>query len=245
MKSLAARGVDAFHRLVGDFRRRIVQERNEQPAETRIGDLADRDRDVAARALGRVVGVAGQIEQRRFGLVDVRGAGAAGQRHRRRGADARIGIGEERPGERGRIFLADRRERADRRGAHTRVAVAEHAADVRHPLLGDVAAHGAERRQRAAADLRRLVIEEERRHQVPLVDRLEHVNRVDDACRVGVRQFLDQRFDRRELRSAQAQLVSPCTSPVAMLCRNAAGSPAWRANAMKYHTSASPAGWRN
>ncbi len=128
-------------------------------------------------------------------------------RHRRRGADARIGIGEERARERRRIFLADRRQRADRGGPDARVAVAEHAADVRDPLLRDVAAHGAERRQRAPPDDRRLVIEEQRRHEIPLVDRLEHVDGVDDALGIRVRQLLDQRFDGREIGDIQAQLA--------------------------------------
>ena len=92
-----------------------------------------------------------------------------------------------------------------RRGADARVAIAEHAADVRHPLLGDVAAHGAERRQRAPADLGRLVIEEKRRHEVPLVQRLEHVDGVNHAHRVRVGEFLHEGLDGRELRSAQAQ----------------------------------------
>ena len=42
--------------------------------------------------------------------------------------------------------MADRRQRPNRGGADTGVAVAEHAADVRDRLLGDVAAHVAERR---------------------------------------------------------------------------------------------------
>ena len=146
--------VDAFHGFVGDFGRRIVQERDEQTAEAWIGDLADRDRDVAARGSCRILGVAREIEQRRFGLVDVLGARASGHGHCRRRADARIGIGEERARERGRVLLTDRRQRPDRGGTHTGVAVAEHAADVRDPLLGDVAAHGAERRQRPPPHLR-------------------------------------------------------------------------------------------
>ena len=146
-------------------------------------------------------------EQRRFRLIDVLGPRAAGHGDRRRRADPRIGIGEERARERRRIFLADRRERADRGGADAGIAVAEHAADLRDPLLGDVAAHGAERGQRAPPDHGRLVIEEQRRHEVPLVDRLEHVNGVDHALRIRVRELLHQRFDRRQVGDVQPQLA--------------------------------------
>ena len=103
--------------------------------------------------------------------------------------------------------MADRRQRANRGGADARVAVAEHAADVRDPLLRDVAAHVAKRRQRAPANLRRLVVQEQRRHEIALVERFEDVDGVDDPRRIGVRQLLHERFDRRELRSAQPQFL--------------------------------------
>ncbi len=205
--ALDLRRMNTFHRLVRDFWRRIVQERNQQTTEPRVGDLTDGDRDISARGSGRVTGVAREIEQRRFGLVDILRARARRHGHGRRRPDARIGIGEERARERRGIFMADRRQRPNRGGADARVAVAEHAADVRDPLLRDVAAHVAKRRQRAPADFRRLVVEQQRRHEIALVERLEDVDGVDDPRRIGVRQLLHERFDRRELRSAQPQFL--------------------------------------
>ena len=131
----------------------------------------------------------------------------AGHRHGRRRPDSPIGIGQERSRERRGIFVADRRQRPNCGGTNARVAVAEHATDVRDPLLCDVAAHVAKRRQRAPADLRRLVVEEQRRHEIALVERLEDVDGVDDPRRIGVRQLLHQCFDRRELRSTQSHFL--------------------------------------
>ena len=202
-----ARRLRRLHRLVGDFGRRIVEERHQQPAKPRIRDLPERHGDITPRAAGRVVGAACQLQQRRFGEVDVRWPRAAGHRDGRRGANSRIGVGQERARERRRVLLADRRERANGRCAHAGVGVAEHAADVRHPLLRDVAADGAEGSKRAAAHVRRLVIEEERRHEIPLVDRLEHVDRIHDAFGIRVRQLLHQRLDCREVGHVQAQLA--------------------------------------
>ena len=129
--ALYFRRVDALHRLVRDFWGRIVQERNQQMAKARVGDLTDGNRDVSARGSGRVTGIAREIEQRRLGLVDILLARARCHGDCRRRPDAWIGIGQERARERRGIFVADRRQRANRGGADARVTVAEQAADVR------------------------------------------------------------------------------------------------------------------
>ena len=186
----------------GSYKSGMSRRRNRGSAICRIAIATSRRAALAESSVSPA-----RSSERRFGVVDVLGARAAGHGHRRRRADARIGIGEERARERGRVLLADRRQRADGGGAHAGVAVAEHAADVRDPLLGDVAAHGAERRQRAPPHLRRLVIEEQRRHEIALVERLEDVDRVDDALRIGMCQLLHERFDSREVGDVQAQLA--------------------------------------
>ena len=81
--------------------------------------------------------------------------------------------------------------------------VAQHAPDLREPSHADVAAHGAQRAQRALPDLRRLVIEQQRRDEVALVERLEHVDGVDHAGRVRLRQLLHERLDGRQIAAAQ------------------------------------------
>jgi hypothetical protein len=52
-----------------------------------------------------------------------------------------------------------------------------------------------------------IAVQQQRRHEVALVDRLQHVDRVDDALRVGVRELLHQGFDRREIGDVEAQLA--------------------------------------
>ena len=209
MKSSVPAGLHALHRLVGDVRRRVVQQRNQQPPEARVGDLADGDGDVAARA---------SRPRRRVSLMSRAAPLRPGRRRRRwrcaasaTAAVARMrGSGSARSGRASvaASSLVDRRERADGRGADAGVA--------RRRACGGCAAATARRcrcaRRRAPASarrahLRRLVIEQQRRDQVALVERLEHVDRVDHARRVRVRQFLHQRFDRREVGAAQPQLV--------------------------------------
>ena len=51
------------------------------------------------------------------------------------------------------------------------------------------------------------MIEEQRRYEVPLVDRLEHVDGVDHALGIRVRELLHQRFDRRQIGDVQPQLA--------------------------------------
>ena len=70
-----------------------------------------------------------------------------------------------------------------------------------------LAARLGERAQRARPHLRRLVIEEQRRDQVALVERLEHVDRIDDALCIRLRQLLDERLDGREVGGVQPHLL--------------------------------------
>ena len=83
----------------------------------------------------------------------------------------------------------------------------EQPADVRRPAAGRLAARLGQRPQRARPHLRRLVIEEQRRHQVALVERLEDVDRIDDALGIRLRQLLHQRLDRREVGGVQPHLL--------------------------------------
>ena len=89
----------------------------------------------------------------------------------RRGADARIGIGQQRAGERRSIFVADRRERADRCRAHARIG-----SPSMRRMCGIHWRAMSLRTAPSAANARRrtigrLVIEEQRRDEVPLVER--------------------------------------------------------------------------
>jgi hypothetical protein len=85
---------------------------------------------------------------------------------------------------------------------------------------------GGNRLERAGAHPRRLVVQQERRDEVALLERLENVDGVEHALLVGVGQLLDERLDGR--RSATSSRTSAArTSRRSMLRRKAAGSRAW------------------
>ena len=183
--ALDLRLADAFHRLVCDFGRRIVEKRNQQTAEPRVGDLADGNRDIAARGLWPTslesLVRSSSVDSARStssGLASWPSCATAAVARMRGSGSARSG----RANDAASSWLIDR-QRPDRGGANAGVAIAEHAPDVRDPLLRDVAAHVAKRRQRTPADLWRLVVEEQRRHEVALVERLEDVDGVNHARR--------------------------------------------------------------
>ncbi len=198
---------DAFHGLVCDVGRRIVEQRDQQMAEPRVGNLSNRDGDVAPGPAGILSRVARELEQCGLRGIDIGWAGTARQRDRRRGADSRLRVLEQRTRQRGGILLADRDEGADGCGANAGLRISEHPANLRRPLTRDVAADCAQRRERTRPDLRRLVIQQQRCHEIALVERFEHVNRVDDPARFGMRQLLHQRFNGRQLRTAQPHVV--------------------------------------
>ena len=58
------------------------------------------------------------------------------------------------------------------------------------------------------------MVEQQRRDEVALVERLEHVDRVDDAGRVRMRQLLHERFDRRQIAAAQPHFGGHDVAPL-------------------------------
>ena len=145
---------DALHRLVRDFGRRIVEQRDRAAAGIAARRCAgSRWRRRAAPCGWRRPNRPSRSSSTLSASVDVGRLRAAGQRDCRGRADARIRIGQQRPGQRRRRpRLVDRRQRADRRGPDARVGVRQRPADLRHPLLGDVAARPRRaRRARAPA----------------------------------------------------------------------------------------------
>ena len=59
--------------------------------------------------------------------------------------------------------------------------------------------------QRPRAHGGRLVVQQQRRDQVPLVERLQHLDRVEHVARVRMSLFLDQRLDGGQVRFAEPQ----------------------------------------
>ncbi len=201
---VGARRPDALHRLVRDFRRRIVKERNEQPPESRVGDVPDRDGDVAPRLSIGVARICCQVQQHALCSVHVGRRRASGKSDCGRRANPRIVVDQQGPGQRRGVCLVDRRERAHRRGPDPRVRVSQRPSNLGDPLLGHLGVDRAKRVERPRPHRRRLVIEEERRHEVALVQRLEDIDRVHDPCRLRMGQFLNERFDGGQIAAAQA-----------------------------------------
>ena len=71
-------------------------------------------------------------------------------------------------------------------------------------MLGYFGVDRAKSVERPRPHRRRLVIEEERRHEVAFVQRLEDIDRVHDPCGLGMGQFLNERFDGGQIAAAQA-----------------------------------------
>ena len=142
---------------------------------------------------------------------------------------ARVAVREVGAHELGAPLAADRRQGVDRRRPHLDAAVPEEPLDGRAPVLPQLGPGRFEGEQGAHADPLRRVVEEERGHEVPLVEGLEQVDRVEDALLVGVRQLLDEGFDRREiglLRPHRVRLDHPRLDAAA---ERAPGTPAARA----------------
>jgi hypothetical protein len=51
------------------------------------------------------------------------------------------------------------------------------------------------------------VIEEQRRHQVALVERFQHVDRIHHARRLGIGELLHERFDSGQVRRVEPDLL--------------------------------------
>ena len=129
--------------------------------------------------------------------------------------------------------------RADGGSADAGVGVAEHAPDLRQPAAARCpAAPTPMARSAAPADLGRLVIEQQRRDEVALVERLEHVDRVDDARGIRLRELLHQRLDRRRGRRRSAADRSAARRALDALAEASAGTRACARSAMKIHRAA-------
>jgi hypothetical protein len=139
----------AFHRLVRHVGRRIVEQRDQQRTEAGVVDMTDGGGHVPPAVAGRVARISCDLDQGRLCGVHVRGRRAGRECHGRGHADARIGIGEQRPRQCRRILVVDRANRDDRGGPDPGIRIPQHAPHLREPPHADVAAHGAERAQRA------------------------------------------------------------------------------------------------
>ena len=114
------------------------------------------------------------------------GLAGIGQRHRGGDDDARLGVVEVARMTAAASSLRERGQRPHGRGADVGVVVAQH--PLRRPASSAPRAPSRadfERDQRAGADLRRLVMQEQRRDQMPLVERLQHVDRVEHRALVA------------------------------------------------------------
>ena len=110
--------------------------------------------------------------------------------------------------------------------------------------LADARAGQRQRPQRARAHARRLVLEQERRDQMALVERLEHLDRVEHGGFVGMRQFLDERLDRRRIGDLGADRPGRNRARHRCWRETRAGTRARRRSRCRPRRRSSP-GWRS
>ena len=106
-------------------------------------------------------------------------------------------------------FGANGGERGDRGDAHLAVGIGERALHAGRPAVGAFGARDLGDSQGARAHLGRVVPEQERRHQIPLVQRLEQIDGVEHALRLWTGQLGHQRLDRREVAGLGADVGGP------------------------------------
>jgi hypothetical protein len=127
--------------------------------------------------------------------------------HCRSDHQTRVAIVQMRPHQAGGLLPTNRRQRAHGRRTHFRCVVLQHALDAWSPALPQLERRPLDDAQRSRPHFRRIVIEEQRADQLPLVQRFEHVNRVDHVAWAGMALLLDQRFNRREIGFVQPHRV--------------------------------------
>ncbi len=188
---------------------RVLHERNQQHAERRILDFAEYAGDLQAQVRRPIAPIVGKTPQGVFRDLHVALVGARSQGSG--GGDDQCGIGaaEVRPHDVCRRFGANGRERGDRGDAHLAVGVGERALHAGRPAVGAFGARVLGDSQGAGAHLGRLVPEQERRHQIPLVQRLEQIDGVEHALRLWTGQLGHERLDRREVAGFGADVGGP------------------------------------
>ena len=184
----------------------VVEQRDQQPSKARVVDVPNPRSHIAAYSPGGSARIGREVQQRSLGRIDILRQRAGGEGHGGGDTNARVGVGQQRPGQRGGVFIVDVADRHDRRGADAGVGIGQHPPDLWQPADCDVAAHRSDRPQRPPAHFGSLVMQQERCHQTSFVERLQHVNGVDDAGSVRLREFLHQRFDRREVGAGHAKI---------------------------------------
>ena len=190
-----AEGAGGADRLQRDVDVVVVQQRHQQDAEARVVDPGQRPRRLHPAFDRGVPRVVDEPAERRFGALHVRRLGRAGQRGGRRHHDARLGdvqmIGHDGRG----VAMVEDGKGHERGRAHLDVVVARHPLHGALPALGHAGAPGGQRPQCPHADRPRLVAQQQRRDEMRLVHRLEHLDGVQHGRLVGVRQLLHERLD--------------------------------------------------
>ena len=203
----AAQPGRALDGVAGDVDVGIEHQRHEQRTEGRVGDAAEGSRHLRARAgalLARVVDEGAERVGRRAHIRRVAAVREGGGRGDHQGG---IGILQIRAHQ-GRGLLALHRRQCPHRGAaHVAFGVSESARDAAQPAIRAGGTGGLGQAQHARPHIGMLVVEHQRAHQVPLVERLEQVETVDDALGILMRQFLDQRLDRGKVGRLQANFA--------------------------------------
>jgi hypothetical protein len=179
----------------------------------------DDARDVTPGLHPRLARVFDQRLQRSLRGFDIRVDRAVGQRNSRRRHQPRVFVREEGPHHFGGALATNRRQRADGREANVVIRILQSTLDCRQPALGKVATYALHRRQRSCPNVRRLVMEQQRRDQIAFVERLEQINRIDHTLLVRTGKFFDERLDRRKIRHIDAYVLGFDVAPFEALTK--------------------------
>ncbi len=184
-------------RLLHDGGVTVVEQWNEQRAESRIVHVRERSRGFCASGRRTVAIVGDDLPQRRLGGRHIVGTPWVREGDRGRDVDAGLRIGEMTTHQDGGVFVFELGERTQRGSPHVHVFVLHHAGHGRQPAAGRFRSRQRQRAQGAGAHARRFMLEQERRHELSLVQRIEHLDRVEHGGFVGMRELLDEGLDRR------------------------------------------------
>ena len=187
-------------------------------AGTRVLDVAERARHVQAprRPCSRVSAenAAASLRRSRDRLEQLLPASAAAATM----ASAGSLLVDERPHHVDRGFAAQRGERRNRGDADARCRGSFSARSTPGSQRSASSGAGASATCNARARIvGRLVRQQQRRHQMALVHRVEQIDRVEHAPRLGMRQLADERLDRRGIGIVEPQRPT-ARRPVARCC---------------------------
>ena len=204
---------DAPHRLLRNLRVRVVEQQDQQIAGSGSRRPAGGGGQVTPDTGRFGARVTGEHGERAFDDALIGFVVALRENHGGGGDDVRVVVMDQEPGIRERVFVAQADEGADRRCPRLRLRIGNEPLDLRRPQTGDVGPDGVDRAKHPRPDAARSVAQQEWSDQVPFVEGLQQVNRVEHPPLVRMRQQLDEGLDRGRVGRLDPHLRRPDAPP--------------------------------